>query len=411
MFKKISALTAALVLSITVLGGCSNSDSSSSSSDTSTESSSDSSASSTSDTTDTDSSVPDASLVIDGEEMDTDGLIVCTIDGHDVDFDTFRYYYYYTINQYTENYGATLDTIAETDGGFDTLLENTITMIKQEFVTYRLCEENGIELTDEEIEANEETYNSGLESAGSEEEFEEILHDSYMTPDLYKTMLELATLYTKCEDELFTNEGVYATSKDEFREIVQDNDEYACVRSILIPYFCKVDLTDSDDIEGYDSYSLSEKYTAKESAYSELEDDEQEEAKEKAKALADEVYEKAKSGDDFEELIEEYNWDSGMESYPDGYYLTPNSDFIEEYLDTAFSLEVGEISDIIESDTYGYFIVMRYEVDMDYVEENIDDMIQDYDLPARQELYMDIMEDMDVTYSDFYDQLTVDSIT
>ncbi|MCD7741136.1 MAG: peptidylprolyl isomerase [Ruminococcus sp.] len=411
MFKKISALTAALVLSITVLGGCSNSDSSSSSSDTSTESSSDSSASSTSDTTDTDSSVPDASLVIDGEEMDTDGLIVCTIDGHDVDFDTFRYYYYYTINQYTENYGATLDTIAETDGGFDTLLENTITMIKQEFVTYRLCEENGIELTDEEIEANEETYNSGLESAGSEEEFEAILHDSYMTPDLYKTMLELATLYTKCEDELFTNEGVYATSKDEFREIVQDTDEYACVRSILIPYFCKVDLTDSDDIEGYDSYSLSEKYTAKESAYSELEDDEQEEAKEKAKALADEVYEKAKSGDDFEELIEEYNWDSGMESYPDGYYLTPDSDFIEEYLDTAFSLEVGEISDIIESDTYGYFIVMRYEVDMDYVEENIDDMIQDYDLPARQELYMDIMEDMDVTYSDFYDQLTVDSIT
>ncbi len=411
MFKKISALTAALVLSITVLGGCSNSDSSSSSSDTSTESSSDSSASSTSDTTDTDSSVPDASLVIDGEEMDTDGLIVCTIDGHDVDFDTFRYYYYYTINQYTENYGATLDTIAETDGGFDTLLENTITMIKQEFVTYRLCEENGIELTDEEIEANEETYNSGLESAGSEEEFEEILHDSYMTPDLYKTMLELATLYTKCEDELFTNEGVYATSKDEFREIVQDTDEYACVRSILIPYFCKVDLTDSDDIEGYDSYSLSEKYTAKESAYSDLDDDEQEEAKEKAKALADEVYEKAKNGDDFEELIEEYNWDSGMESYPDGYYLTPDSDFIEEYLDTAFSLEVGEISDIIESDTYGYFIVMRYEVDMDYVEENIDDMIQDYDLPARQELYMDIMEDMDVTYSDFYDQLTVDSIT
>ncbi len=411
MFKKISALTAALVLSITVLGGCSNSDSSSSSSDTSTESSSDSSASSTSDTTDTDSSVPDASLVIDGEEMDTDGLIVCTIDGHDVDFDTFRYYYYYTINQYTENYGATLDTIAETDGGFDTLLESTITMIKQEFVTYRLCEENGIELTDEEIEANEETYNSGLESAGSEEEFEEILHDSYMTPDLYKTMLELATLYTKCEDELFTNEGVYATSKDEFREIVQDTDEYACVRSILIPYFCKVDLTDSDDIEGYDSYSLSEKYTAKESAYSDLDDDEQEEAKEKAKALADEVYEKAKNGDDFEELIEEYNWDSGMESYPDGYYLTPDSDFIEEYLDTAFSLEVGEISDIIESDTYGYFIVMRYEVDMDYVEENIDDMIQDYDLPARQELYMDIMEDMDVTYSDFYDQLTVDSIT
>jgi hypothetical protein len=50
-------------------------------------------------------------------------------------------------------------------------------------------------------------------------------------------------------------------------------------------------------------------------------------------------------------------------------------------------------------------------IDMDYVEENIETMIQDYDLPARQQLYSDLMDEMEVTYSDIYDKMDIDSIT
>ncbi|MCD8095141.1 MAG: peptidylprolyl isomerase [Ruminococcus sp.] len=408
MLKKISAIFTAFIMTAALLCGCSSSESSSS--DTSSSEASSSDVSSSDDTSST-SSVADASLTIDGEEMDTDGLIICTIDGHDVDFDTFRYYYYYTIEQYSSTYGVELEDIAETDEGFDNLLENVITAIKQEYVTYRLCEENSISLTDDEIEENEETYDYGVETAGSEEAFEETLNDAYLTPELYKTMLELASLYTKCEEELFTNDGIYATSQDEFREIVQDTDEYACVRSILIPYFCKVDITDSDVLAEYDSYTTAQKYSAKSDVYDELEEDEQEAAKEDALEVAESVIKQLEDGEDFETLLDEYNWDSGMESYTEGYYLTPESSYDEDYLEAAFSIDVGETTGIVESETYGYFIIMRNEVDMDYVEENIEDMIQSYDLPARQQLYIDIMEDMDVTYSDIYDSITADSIT
>ena len=97
---------------------------------------------------------------------------------------------------------------------------------------------------------------------------------------------------------------------------------------------------------------------------------------------------------------------------PDGYYLTPNSSYVKEYIDAAFDLEEGQVStELVENDSYGWFILKRMPIDMDYVEENIETMIQDYDLPARQKLYTDIMDAMVVTYADFYDKLSIESIT
>ena len=40
------------------------------------------------------------------------------------------------------------------------------------------------------------------------------------------------------------------------------------------------------------------------------------------KALAEEIYQKAISGEDFDSLIAEYGEDPGMETYPNGYVFT-----------------------------------------------------------------------------------------
>ncbi|MGN0632560.1 MAG: peptidylprolyl isomerase [Oscillospiraceae bacterium] len=411
MIKKISALIIALTMTAAAFTGCADKDKKDSSSNTSS-AASESAADSTAETDTADSgSVPDPKLVIDGKEIDTSDLIMCTIDGHDVDFDTFRYYYYYTINYYRNTYGATLEDIKSTEGGFESLLESVVTMLKQEYVTYNICEENSITLTDEDKAAIEEMYQSNLESSGSEEAFNKVLHDSYMTPELYREMLELAKLYEKAESELFTNEGVYATKKDDFKSIVNDPAEYACIRSILIPYTCKAEISNSDTKSEYEGYSLSEKKNAKDAAYYALDDEGKETAKAAAKELADKVYASASDGEDFESLITEYNWDPGMESSPQGYYITPNTSFVQEYLDAAFSLAEGEISALIENEQYGWFILKRMPIDMDYVEENIDSMIVEYDLPSRQKIYEDIINGMDVTFSETYKSLTADSIT
>lgn len=76
---------------------------------------------------------------------------------------------------------------------------------------------------------------------------------------------------------------------------------------------------------------------------------------------AQEVLEKAQSGEDFEALIEEYNQDPGMETETKGYLVYEGAGFVEGFLNA--SLELEEVGDIypepVESN-YGYHII-RYE--------------------------------------------------
>lgn len=64
----------------------------------------------------------------------------------------------------------------------------------------------------------------------------------------------------------------------------------------------------------------------------------------------------------FDKLVEEYGEDSGMEQYPNGYYLTETSDYDSpEVVKALFEMEEGEIRRV-ESE-YGIHIVMKYELD------------------------------------------------
>ncbi len=407
MIKKISALTLALILAAAALTGCNKKDNNNSSSSV------DVSSAASQSTTDSaaQQNAPDAKLVIDGKEVDTDGLIICTIDGHDVDFDTFRYYYENTLSDLQSNYGITLDSLKDSKNGFENLLNQTISAIMQDYVTYRVCEDNSVTLTDDEKKENEDKYNASLEQAGSEENFEQSLKNSYLTTEVYKNRLELAALYVKAENELFTNDGVYATKKDEFREIAQDPAKYACVRTIYIPYWCKTELSDDSTASAYDGYSLEQKNNVKKAAYDALNDDGREESKKAAKEVADACLQKVNDGEDFDDLLDQYNWDSLQESYTAGEFMSPDSNYDSDYLDAVFSLNEGETSGLIENKNFGWTIIKRMPMDMDYVEENIDELIKSYDLPKRQQVYSDILDKMKVTYSDTYQKLTIDSIT
>lgn len=64
----------------------------------------------------------------------------------------------------------------------------------------------------------------------------------------------------------------------------------------------------------------------------------------------------------FDKYVEEYGEDPGMDSYPNGCYLTATSDYDStEVRDALFEMEDGEIRRI-ESE-YGIHIVMKYELD------------------------------------------------
>ncbi len=86
--------------------------------------------------------------------------------------------------------------------------------------------------------------------------------------------------------------------------------------------------------------------------------DSDDEAKAETLNKAKEVLEKAKAGEDFDKLIEEYNEDPGQTKT--GYTFANDGTMVQSFADAAFKTEVGKISDIVET-TYGYHIIKRVD--------------------------------------------------
>lgn len=74
-------------------------------------------------------------------------------------------------------------------------------------------------------------------------------------------------------------------------------------------------------------------------------------------ALANQVYQEAQNGADFDALIAEYGSDPGTEYNPDGYVFT-SGEMVASFETAAASLNEGEISQPVKSE-FGYHIIKR----------------------------------------------------
>ncbi|MBQ9374888.1 MAG: peptidylprolyl isomerase [Ruminococcus sp.] len=404
MLKRISAFLLAMALAVGCLASCDKDKDESSSK----AKKSDSSAAATDSAAE---AKAEPSLTIDGKKVKTKDLVMLTVDGHDIDFDTYRYYYLSTLANYA-NYGLTADALKEDDDMFKKFLEQVESTIKNDYVSDKLAEENNIKLDKKDLQVVDKNIKSTQSQYQSEEEYLEAMKSMYLTEEVFKAMMTRSQLYQKVQSTLLSNGGKYATPADEFKKVVKDTKEYSRVIHILIPYECKAPITDKEELEKYNSTDdLSTKIESKRTAFNQQTEDKQAKLKAEAKKLAEAVLKKAKSGEDFAALVKKYGWDPGMVTNPDGYYINQNTSFVQEFKDAAFSLKENEISDLVENASYGWFIIKRLPVDMDYVEENLDTMIQEYDTPKINKLYEDITSKMKVKYSDTYKKMKADSIT
>lgn len=88
------------------------------------------------------------------------------------------------------------------------------------------------------------------------------------------------------------------------------------------------------------------------------------------KAKAEEVLAKAKANEDFNSLVVEYSEDTA--SVPQNGELTfARGQMVTEFEDAAFSMEVGEISELVQT-TYGYHIIKLEEANIAPTQEQID---------------------------------------
>lgn len=64
---------------------------------------------------------------------------------------------------------------------------------------------------------------------------------------------------------------------------------------------------------------------------------------------------------EFDALVEKYNDDPGMQSNPGGYYFT-KGEMVLPFEESAYSLEIGQTSGLVETD-YGYHILLKLPLD------------------------------------------------
>ena len=88
---------------------------------------------------------------------------------------------------------------------------------------------------------------------------------------------------------------------------------------------------------------------------------------EKADTLkkAEDILAKAKAGEDFDKLIDEYNQDPGQGK--NGYTFSNDGTMVQDFADASFKLEIGQISELVET-PYGYHIIKRIERIADFAE-------------------------------------------
>lgn len=355
--------------------------------------------------------LPVAGLTIDGKEIDTDGLVMLTVDGKDITFDQFRYYYFMIKMQLASYYGVTDDQLEDSEM-FKEFLDTIVNQIKWDAVTDKLASENDIALDDEDLKTIADNVAELKEQYG--DNYEKQLKLEYLTDETFQYAMEHATLYQKLNDALFAEGGKYASTADDVIKAFNDG-EYIHVKSILIPYEYAAEVAESEtDSEGnvtkYEDLSLNEKLTKKKTAFADLSEDEQTKLKEDAKKHADEVLKQAEADPSkFDELITEYGWDPGMETL-EGYDITKETNFVQEYLDEAFKLKEDEIG-FCENDSYGYFIILREKPDEAKIKENASQFIAQLDQNLAQEHYEKYLENVNVENGEYYDKLVWGSIT
>lgn len=113
---------------------------------------------------------------------------------------------------------------------------------------------------------------------------------------------------------------------------------------------------------------------------------------------AEEALAKLRAGKTMREMLGSiYNEDVQLVSDP--YYFT-RGEYDEAYEAAAFSLEVGEISDIVQTED-GFYILQRQPLEQNYLVANITELMQRYQYACVETLIRGLQEDMTVQLNEF----------
>lgn len=266
-----------------------------------------------------------------------DSNVIVTIEGEKTIHENELKFYLRQVEAYFEGYYGpdvwdmevgTDETVA------DLAKENAMESIIRATLLSMIAQERGIELTKDEKKEMDELakgYFNNLENAKEDGITEELMKKSLYNEALANKVVE-----------------------DEMKDFEYDEEELE-LTLLSDPSYVRIDKY------GYEG--LAQKVRARHILIKTVDDSLQplsEEEIKAAKTRAEEVLAKAKAGEDFEALVKEYSEDPGSVDNG-GEYTFKRGEMAEEFEVASFSMEPGEISDLVET-LYGYHIIKLEEI-------------------------------------------------
>ncbi len=260
---------------------------------------------------------------------------VMRVGDYDVPYEVFRYY--------VMNFRA---------DGVDNAEEKAVDAIKDLYAMTAVAEKYGIDPDGEYVSYMvDSAVSETIAQCGGEKKYKKSIAESNMNDSVFRLLTKNDVLREEIYAKMI-KEGYIVSDTNNMREIIM-SDEFICVKQILI-------LGDSSNrVQDGTVFMPAAEHTDAE-----------------AMALAEEAREKAVSGEDFDELVSQYGESLYMFSNTEGYYICRGM-WESENEDAAFSLEIGEVSEVVKSSA-GYSVFKRCEKSSEYVDKNISSILNNY---------------------------------
>lgn len=300
-------------------------------------------------------------LFLNGENVAVDWVL--KINGTEVSADTYRYQFLTMRDENDEG-----DASFWNDENAAILKEQVTEFVALLVTVEELAADYGFVRGTESAAYAEQEYRITQAGFASEEEFLAALAELYMNENAYRYQLESDYLQMQLYTVLFDEGGKCAVSDEKFVEIVQN--DYARVRYLAI---------------NYDETNYAEK-----------------------RAHAENLAQMA-TDENFVELVNQYSEEKGMVSNPDGLYLRAGMTTDAAFETACFALEENEISGLVETD-HAFYVIKRLAPEVEYIEQNIEDMISDYYGSIFSQLLLDAAEDYTVEYAEIFDEISVSTM-
>ena len=267
---------------------------------------------------------------------------VASINGENITMDEYNYFLHTMQSSYEQSFesqGVDANTSWETekDGKttYEIMKETAYDDMMDIYILAAEAEKAGLSCDSSEIN---QTKSQMMQSFSSESAF---LKEFDMNASGLNKVAKLMTLYAKYRNQLQGEEEFAVSDEDIVNEY---KNTYMRAKHILF-------MTVDDSQQPLSDDEIAEK-----------------------KKLAEEILAKAKSGADFDSLMNEYSEDPGSKTNPDGYVFT-DGQMVSEFEEATKALKPGEISDIVETQ-FGYHIIKRLELNADTSSEEFQSIAQ-----------------------------------